>query len=155
MTAIGDRADALQSLHDTLKRQGMALRRDLLASVKRDAGSDRALSGIGNKPKLGVRLRTEQGKRTSTVSLQPSPKAARGPWSWMDQGTRPGMRRSRKRFDADGAAISRRQAQVSGLGGGVYYHKGTSGKSTWFGTTEPFLRRHEQEMARRFDVVSR
>jgi hypothetical protein len=145
------RAKALENFHhDALKKHGANLRRKLLQSAKDATGGDRALSGLGSTPKLGITLRTAKGNATSSVTLKPSPKAARGPWVWMDQGTRPGMRAKRR---SARVGRSRRDSQVTGFGS--YRHPGTKGKNAWFGVTDRELPLIAKELQRRFDVSSR
>ena len=147
--AYGRRAKALQDFrHEALKRHGAALRKKLVASAKGATGGDAKLSGMGSQaPKLSVRLRTERGSATSTVSLSPSPKAAKAPWVWIDQGTRAGMRRKR------GTTITRRESQVTGVGS--YMHPGTKGKDAWFGVTDRELPKIAADLRKQFDVASR
>lgn len=148
--AYGRRARVLEDFkHDALKKHGANLRRQLVASAKSATGGDRRLSGMGaSAPRLGVTLRTSKGRTTSTVTLKPSPKAAKAPWVWIDQGTRAGMRRKRGQ-----SSISRRQSQVTGRG--AYRHPGTDGKDAWFGVTDRELPKISAELRRQFDVMSR
>jgi hypothetical protein len=138
------RAAALRKLQrDELKPLANKLRKELIASAKSSAGPDRALSGMGNNPKLGVRVRTETGNLTTVVTLQPSPARAKAPWRWMDQGTKPGRRRTRAKLE------TRRAAEITGVG--AYFHPGTAGKNTWFGVTDPFLDQVADELRRKFE----
>ena len=143
------RSEALKDFqHDALKKHGANMKRKLVASAASATGGDRRLSGLGPKPILGVTLRTEKGSKTSTVTLVPSPKAARGPWVWIQDGTRPGMRRRSRR-----AGVSRRNSQITGSGS--YYHPGTSGSNAWFGVTDAELPKIAAELRRQFNVAGR
>src|SRR6056297_1251799 len=128
-------ADEIRKFHgDALKKHGGDLRKKPIAAAKSATGGDRALSGIGNKPKLGVRLRTVRGSRTTTVTIVPSPKAAKGPWRWIDEGTQAGMRAKRRSVrpivGRDQIPEPRRTTSAK------YHHPGTSGSNAWFGPVD-------------------
>ncbi len=142
-----------QFQHDELKKHGSDLRKELLLSVKAAAGADRSLSGVGNKPKLGVTLRTVRGGSTTTVTLKPSPKAARGQWTWMESGTKAGPRAHRyalrEQRISDRLAVSRRSTQTT------YRHPGTSGKRAWSEPVDRELPKIRVELRSAFSAMSR
>ena len=110
-----------------MRTHGAAIRRALIASAKRSTGGDGAFSGLGNRPKLGASVRIEQGARTTTVTIKPSPKASAGPWRWIEDGTAPGWRAKRTSARAQDIrsrrAVSRRVAATQR--GSSYFHPGT------------------------------
>ncbi len=81
------------------------LRGPLLDSATRDSGGDRKLSGLRNSGRFTVST-SVRGKTAVKGRVFAGPPAMRGPWDWMNRGTKP-----------------RRQ------GSGV--HPGTRGKRTW------------------------
>ena len=105
-----------------LKRHANQIRKDLIRSAKSATGGDRRLSGLGNKPLISVRVRTVDGNRTTSVTIVPSPKAAAGPWRWIEDGTKPGRRAGRK---STRNGRTRRASTVEGVGS--YFHPGTRG----------------------------
>ena len=145
-------AKDIQKFHgDQLKKHGNALRKQLIASAKSATGGDRSLSGLGpDGPKLGVTLRTVRGLRTTTVTIKPSPKAALGPWVWIDSGTRSGVRGRkgwRKRRDPTKSYVTRQREP--------YLHPGTKGSNAWFGPVDEELPKIQTDLRRQFDAISR
>lgn len=86
------------------------LRKPLLDAAARDSGGDRRLSGVRNSGRLNVST-SVRGKDTVKGRVYAGPPAMRGPWSWLDQGTK-------------------RRRQGSG------WHPGTKGKGTWSDTAD-------------------
>lgn len=148
---LNARAEAVRQFHhDELKKHGAALRKKLIRSAKDATGGDRKLSGLGNKPVLGVRLRTERGGRSTTVTLTPSPKAAKGPWSWIQDGTRSG-RRARRVSARNGH--SRTQATLNARYS--YLHPGTAGSNAWFGPVDSQMPKIRAELRSAFNALGR
>ena len=120
-------ADLRKFRTEEIRKHGQAVRRALVASAKQSTGGDGALSGLGNRPKLGASVRIEQGARTTTVTIKPSPKASAGPWRWIEDGTAPGWRAKRTSARAQDIrsrrAVSRRVAVTQR--GSSYFHPGT------------------------------
>jgi hypothetical protein len=116
------RSEAVRDFRrDEMKKHANTIRKGLIASAKTATGGDRKFSGLGDKPRISVSVRTEHGGRTTTVTIKPSPKAARGPWRWIEDGTKPGRRAVRPAFRN---GRSRRAATIEGF---AYYHPGTRG----------------------------
>lgn len=141
-------AKEIRKFHgDALKKHGGGLRKKLVASGKVATGGDGALSGLGNTPKLGVSVRTTGGSRVTHVRIKPSPKAATGPWVWMDSGTKAGMRAKRKSVRADGDTRSGTSA--------TYRHPGTKGKNAWSSVRDPELPKIRKKLEAEFNAITR
>lgn len=145
------RADKVRQFqHDELKRHGNTLRKALISSAKKATGGDRRLSGLGHTPLLGVTLRTVRGGKSTTVTLKPSPKQAKGPWTWIQDGTRPGPRSMRR-----SVRVRRGGSQGRTTTSAKYHHPGTSGSNAWFGPVDKELPRIRADIRHRFDAISR
>lgn len=151
--ALRKRAEAVRKFrHDELKKHGNELRKALIVSAKAATGGDRRLSGLGSTPTLSVTLRTVQGGTTTTVTLKPSPKAAKGPWTWIQDGTRPGPRAMRRSVRLARGANS---GQTRTTTNAKYHHPGTSGSNAWFGPVDRELPKIRAELRRQFNAISR
>ena len=127
MGAAADRLGRVGRKLRTLPEEGIQsgnrrVRARVLAQLKRDAGADRKLSGLGPR---GVPQRVTTTKRSYNSGrlvvgrVMAGPPKQRAPWFWLEEGTRSGGRRVR--------TTSRRWR------GGLttYEHPGTPAKRTW------------------------
>ena len=139
---------------DLVNRHARPLRKALIRSAADAPGGNRRQSGMGDRPTLGVRMSVASGNRTTTVTLTPSPKAAKAPWRWIDTGTESGQRAKRRTarpsFVVQGRELqrTRRDAQITGVG--AYFHPGTDGDGAWSKPTAEALPRIRDEMRAEF-----
>lgn len=95
-----------------------AVRRSVLASLERDAGSDRKLSGIRNGRAQTVKVTSRKIGNAVVGRVMAGPRDQRGPWFWLEEGTEAG-----RRGPAPGRYNSRRAYRG--------YHPGTPAFRTW------------------------
>lgn len=146
---MGSGADALGRVGKrfrTLPGEGVqhstALLRDgLQQSLRRDAGGDRRLSGLGRSGRAQT-VKVTKSEHGSFVEgrVMAGPRDQRAPWFWMEEGTAAGARRVR--------GTSRRYR------GGLttYYHPGTPAKRTWsepVGRIAPSIEQHFVKLVER------
>lgn len=101
------------------------LRKPLLDSITRDSGGDRQLSGLRNSGRFNVST-SVRGKTTVTGRVYAGPPGMRGPWDWVNSGTR-----------------RRRQGRGT--------HPGTRGKRTWDRVVDNEAHRVMQAMVAEWD----
>jgi hypothetical protein len=128
VTAAGDlhqvAGNVERFLDDAVKRAVADLKRPILAQARRDTGGDLRLSRLG-RARLGV-----QTKVTGTVNVigtvTAGPRKMRGPWRWLNDGTR-------------------RRPQGRGQ------HPGTPAKGTWDRPAIKAIPQVERDIAARFN----
>lgn len=93
-----------QVVRDVGKRYKQAI----TPRLTRDSGGDRRLSGVPGMPRMNVSVTARVSTSTGQVKgrVTAAPKRTRGPWRWLNDGTRP--------------------HQVNGR-----QHPGARGKGTW------------------------
>lgn len=114
--AFGEVSDGLRSLpREGVHLASAELRSAILEALRRDAGSDRRLSGLrsGKAQTVKVTARAEGDGFDGYVMA--APRSQRAPWFWLEEGTAAGFRGR-----PNGA---RRRNRGS--------HPGTPAKSTW------------------------
>lgn len=135
MTAGGDLAQIaaeLEQLPGRAVRYAVAeLRRPLAAQLRRDSGGDSRLSGLHGAGRMTVQTDVT-GKGPAVIgTVSAGPPRQRGPWSWLNDGTRP------------------RQQGATGR------HPGTPAKHTWSAVVDRTIPTVEQGMASLFDRATR
>lgn len=103
------------------------IRRDVLASLKRDAGPDMKLSGVRNGRPLTVKITRRSSGQLVEGRVMAGPRDQRAPWFWMEEGTQAGDRRLRRR---------NRTGEIR-----TFYHPGTPAKRTWSRALPPATER--------------
>lgn len=88
------------------------------AALRRDAGSDRRLSGVRNGRALTVNVTKRTTAGLVVGRIMAGPRDQRAPWFWLEEGTKPGRR---------GPAVGRYNSARSYRG----RHPGTPAKRTW------------------------
>lgn len=71
-----------------VRRSLDTFRRQITPSLKTDTGGDFRLSGLNNIGKLSMTLKVT-GSELVEGRLMAGPKRMRGPWRWLEDGTRP------------------------------------------------------------------
>jgi len=128
VTAAGD-LDAVAGnverfCDDAVKRAVVDLKKAILIQARRDTGGDLRMSGIGTA-RLGIQTKVT-GNVVGTVSA--GPRRMRGPWRWLNDGTRP---------------------RPQGRG----RHPGTPAKGTWDRPALKAIPQVERDIAARFNAL--
>lgn len=122
-------ADAVGRFPETAVRHAVdRFRTAIQPRLKRDTGGDNRLSGIGNA-RLNVSTKVA-GSVLVEGTVTAGPKKMRGPWRWLDDGTRP-------RSTATGQ------------------HPGTDPKHTWSDPVQRAMPDVQSGIARDFEAVIR
>lgn len=126
-TELQDVADKVARFpSDAVRHVVTELRRVIDAELRRDTGGDARMSGVGQ-----TRLAVQTDIKGAVGSVTAGPKRMRGPWRWLEDGTRP-------------------RQQGNGR------HPGTTAKRTWSEPSELRIPQIERELGTRFEsAISR
>lgn len=123
MGRAADRLNRVGNKLRTLPDEGVtfgskAVKASVDAALRRDAGSDRRLSGIQRGVPQTVNVTKRRTGQLVVGRVMAGPKGQRAPWFWLEEGTKRGRR---------GAKVGRYNSARASRG----THPGTPAKRTW------------------------